>query len=255
MVNMPKRILITGGCGVIGTILKKALGGKYEIRCLDVRKTGNDCVEGDIANLQEIEPYFTGVDAVLHLAGDSRLEADWSSVYRSNILGTYNVFEASRKAGVKKIVFASSNHVTGLYERDHPMSQIVKGEYTGLTPSEVPKISHLSQPRADSYYGAGKLFGEGLGQFYSAEYGISAVCLRIGTVRPYEWPKKNEIRFFATWLSHKDLVQLFERSLEAENVAFDVFYGVSDNTWRFWDIEHAREVIGYKPLDNAQDHR
>jgi nucleoside-diphosphate-sugar epimerase len=250
-----RKLLITGGCGVIGTILKSSLAQKYDITCLDTRLTGKECVVGDITNLDSIRNYFAGKDAVVHLAGDSNLEAEWSSIYRANILGTYNVFEAAAESGIKKIVFASSNHVTGLYENDWPISCIVKGDYEGLDRSKIPIVSHLSPPRADSYYGASKLFGEGLGQYYSYKYGMSVICLRIGTVRPYEWPLPSEIRFFATWLSHSDLIQLVEKSLDLSGVSFDVFYGVSNNTWRFWDIEHPRVVIGYDSHDNANDHR
>src|SRR5579872_6136706 len=251
---LARRILITGGCGVIGTILRNAFQEKYEITNLDSVICDSGTIEGDVSDLQGISPHFKGKDAVIHLAGDSRLEADWNSIYRNNILGAYNVFEAARMAEVKQIVFASSNHVTGLYENDWPISTIVKGEYAGLKNSEIPKISHLSPQKSDSFYGTSKLFGEGLGQYYATTYGLSVICLRIGTVRPYEWPKPDEIRFFATWLSHRDLVQLVEKSLEATRVSFDVFYGVSNNTWRFWDISHAKEVIGYQPLDNADDH-
>lgn len=250
-----KKILITGGCGVIGTILKEAWKERYEITCLDTLRKGENCVQADITNLDDILPFFDGKFAVVHLAGDSRLEAEWESVYRNNILGTYNVFKAARLGGVKKVVFASSNHVTGLYEKDWPISSIVKGDYEGIYPRKFPLISHLSPPRADSYYGASKLFGEGLGQYYSDEFNMSVICLRIGTVRPYEWPRNDEVRFFATWLSHKDLVQLVEKSIESANVSFDVFYGVSDNVWRFWDISHGKEMIGYEPVENAEDHR
>ncbi len=246
-----KRLLITGGCGVIGTILKPALNDRYELACLDVETDGKECVKGDITKLDDIEHLFEGKDAVIHLAANSSLEADWDSVYSKNILGTYNVFEASRKHGIGKIIFASSNHVTGLYEKDWPISSIVKGEFRGINTSKISMVSHLSPARADSFYGASKLFGEGLGQYYSGEYGVSVICLRIGTVRPYERPRPEEVRFFATWLSHRDLVQLVEKSLETE-VRYDVFYGVSKNKWRFWDISHAKEVIGYDPRDDAE---
>jgi nucleoside-diphosphate-sugar epimerase len=254
-----KRLLITGGNGVIGSILIDALRKKYSITSLDL-SSGNDYGEvnyvvSDVTKLEQLVSSFSDEPVVIHLAADVRSEADWESVYSKNILGTYNVFEASARAGVKKIIFASSNHVTGLYEKDWPISSIVKGEYQGIDPSMVPKISYLSPPRADSFYGASKLFGEGLGQYYSNEYGISVICLRIGTVRTYEWPLPSEKRYFATWLSHKDLVQLVEKSIEAQGLGFEVFYGVSNNTWRFWDLTHSKEAIGYDPRDNAEDHR
>ena len=252
--NMTKQLLITGGCGVIGTILKPALRNRYEITCLDIESRGKGCVTGDITRLNEIEHFFENKDVVIHLAANSSLEADWESVYTKNILGTYNVFEASRRHGVRKIIFASSNHVTGLYEKEWPISSIVRGDFRKIDATKIPIASHLSAPKVDSFYGASKLFGEGLGQYYSDEYALSVICLRIGTVRSYEWPRPDEARFFATWLSHRDLVQLVEKSIEAE-IKYDVFYGVSNNKWRFWDISHSREVIGYDPLDDAENYR
>jgi len=253
-----RKLLITGGSGLIGTILTNALNEKYEITILDLKAPQNSenikFVVGDITKLDRIEKVFSNIDVVIHLGADVSMQADWSSVYSKNILGTYNVFEASRRADVRKIVFASSNHVTGLYEKDWPISSIVKGDYAGLDRSTIPKISNLSPQRADSFYGTSKLFGEGLGQYYSSEFGISIICLRIGTVQPHEWPMASEKRYFATWLSHCDLIQLIEKSIEAQEVKFDVFYGVSNNTWRFWDISHAKDVIGYDPQDDAELH-
>jgi NAD+ dependent glucose-6-phosphate dehydrogenase len=255
-----KKIAITGGCGVIGTILAASLNRTYDITCLDLDVPPNDLGMKskvvDIRKLDALVSAFQGQEIVVHLAADVRTEADWESVYSANINGTYNVFEAVRRTGVKRVVFASSNHVTGLYEKDWPISSVVKGDYLDLDPATIPKISHLTPPKADSFYGAGKLLGEGLGQYYSGDFGLSVICLRIGTVRPYEWPKPSEKRFFSTWLSHGDLVQLVQKSIEApETVRYDVFYGVSNNTWRFWDIEHGRQVIGFEPQDNAEDHR
>jgi nucleoside-diphosphate-sugar epimerase len=252
---LPRNLLITGGCGVIGTILKSSLKDKYTITCLDTRRSGPECVVGDVTNLDSIEPFFAGKDAVIHLAGDPSVEADWDSVYKLNILGTYKVFEASRRGGVRKVIFASSNHVTGLYEKDWPISSVVKGDLRDLEPSKIPKISHRDVPKPDSLYGVSKLFGEGLGQYYHSQYNISVICLRIGTVRPYKWPKPSETRFFATWLSHGDLVQLVEKSLEADHIGYGIFYGVSNNKWRFWDISDAEKILGYKPQDDVEAHR
>jgi nucleoside-diphosphate-sugar epimerase len=252
---LQSHLLITGGCGVIGTILKPFLEDKYTITCLDTRLSGSECVIGDVTKLDDIEPFFENKDIVIHLAANSSLEADWDSVYKVNVLGTYNVFEASRKQKIKKLIFASSNHVTGLYEGDWPISAIVKGDFQKLYPNEIPKISHMQIPKPDSLYGVSKLFGEGLGQYFCSQYGISVICLRIGTVRPYEWPKPSETRFFATWLSHRDLAQLVEKSIEADSVEYDVFYGVSNNRWRFWDISHSEKILGYRPQDDAENYR
>lgn len=255
ILNAKEDLLVTGGCGIIGSILKPALEKRYTITCLDTRKTEPKCVIADITNLSEIEKFFENTENVIHLAAASSLQADWESVYSANILGTYNVFEAARKYGTKRVIFASSNHVTGLYERDWPISSIVQGNTWNLDPSKIPMVTHLSPPRPDSLYGASKLFGEGLGQYYSNEYGIKVICLRIGTVRSYNWPMSSEKRFFSTWLSHRDLIQLVEKALVCDSISYDVFYGVSNNKWRYWDVSHGKEVIQYEPKDNADEHR
>ena len=246
-----KRLLITGGAGLIGSILSRALADEWEVVSLDRTEHGG-CAKANVVNLDEISHFFEGIDAVIHLAADSHMEATWDSVYSNNILGTYNVFEAARRAHVKRLVFDSSNHVTGLYEADWPISAIVKGELEGITPPQIPVITHRTPPRPDSLYGVSKLYGEGLGAFYSQAYGVSTVCLRIGTVRESEWPEASQVRYFATWLTHRDLVQLVRRSLVVSDLGFDIFYGVSRNKWRFWDIQHPYDVLGYDPIDDAE---
>lgn len=250
-----KKVLVTGGCGVVGTILRDGLAGDYDLTCVDRRSCSSQSIVADVTDVEKMTSLFRGQDAVVHLAGNVNLDADWESVYRDNIGGTYSIFEASSRAGVSKVVFASSNHVTGLYERDWPISSIVKGEFEGFGPEQIPMVSHLSPPRPDSLYGSSKLFGEGIGRYYSEEYGISVVCLRLGTVRLQERPDPKEKRHFATWITHRDLTQLVRRSIENGRVPFDIFYGVSKNTWRFWDISHASSIIGYEPQDNAERYR
>ncbi len=118
----------------------------------------------------------------------------------------------------------------------------------------TPLITH-KEIRPDGYYGISKAYGEAMGRYYSEEYGISVICLRIGSVRPLDSPVR-AIRDFATWFSHRDQAQLTRRSLEAQDtLSFDIFYGVSGNKWRFWDIEHPKQVIGFEPRDNAEEYR
>lgn len=234
---MPKiRILITGSAGLIGRVLIEALSKKYDLHGLDKTKTkGIPSIVADISDLNRIQPAFKGIDVVIHLAADPRIDAPWSSVVRNNIVGTYNVFEASRLAGVKKLIFASTNHVTGMYE------QMGK---------RMPETITTKMPICpDSFYGASKAFGEALGKFYSDRYGISVICLRIGSVVKEDRPMEN--RHIATWLSFRDLVQLVRKSMRA-NVRFGVYYGVSNNKRRFWDISNAKKELGYLPVDNAE---
>ena len=167
---------------------------------------------------------------------------------------TYNALEAARRAGAKRVIFASSNHATGNYEFDEPYASIVAGEYDGLDAASFPRVTVDMPIRPDGPYGIGKAFGEAAGRYYSDHFGLSVICLRIGTLNREGKPQN--ARQFATLLSHRDLVQLVRRCIDApDSVRFAIFYGVSNNTWRFWDISNSRELIGYEPEDDAEQWR
>jgi uronate dehydrogenase len=175
-------------------------------------------------------------------------------VRANNIPATLNALEAAHRAGVPRLVFASSNHVTGLYERDEPYASIVEGAYGGLDPAALTRISAADPIRPDGPYGVGKALGEAAGRMYAELHGLSVICLRIGTVNAEGRPLS--ARQFATLLTHGDLVQLVERSLLAPaSERFGIFYGVSGNTWRIWDIADARARLGYEPRDDAEQFR
>jgi GDP-D-mannose dehydratase len=190
---------------------------------------------------------------VIHLAANSNADANWEEIVHSNIEGTRAVFEAARRTGVQKIIFASSNHVTGLYENDEPYRSIVAGRYEKIEPDHPAMITHETAIRPDGPYGISKVFGEAVGRYYSEVFGMEVLCLRIGTVNSQNRPL--EIRHYATLLTHRDLSTLIEACLEVENVNFDIFYGVSENTWRFWDIEHPKEILGWIPREDAETFR
>jgi uronate dehydrogenase len=164
-----------------------------------------------------------------------------------------NAFEAAREAGVRRVIFASSNHVVGMYENDEPYASIVAGDYEGLEPARLPLIGADAPIRPDGPYGAGKAFGEAAGRYYADMHGLSVICLRIGTVNASDRPE--DPREFATLLTHRDLVHLIRRCLDVPELPFGVFYGVSANTWRFWDIDGARRALGYEPQDDAEQWR
>lgn len=250
-----KRVLITGITGLIGQIVYDDLKRDYEITGLARRPfPGVRHFQGSIDNLDTILPAFEGQDAVVHMAADPSMFATWESVLPNNLVGTYNAYEASRRMGVKRFIFASSNHATGMYERDHPYDYIVRGEYAKVK-LPVPQVTHEAEIRPDGYYGISKAYGEAMGRYYTEEHGLLVICLRIGTCNQHNSPLKS-IRHFATWLSHRDQAQLVRRSIEApDSLVFDIFYGVSANKWRFWDTEHPRKVIGYQPEDNAETYR
>ena len=247
------RVLITGAAGVIGTILRERLAGRYELSGIDrTRIKGFDSATVDLVEPgRRGERVFHQVDVVVDLAGISDWDASWDAVHKNNLPVTVNVLEAARKSGVRRIVYASSNHVTGLYERDDPYSRILRGDVGGLDPPTIPLITARHQIRPDSPYAIGKAFGEAAARYYAERHALSAICLRIGTCNASGCPQK--ARHLATLLTHDDLVRLVVAAIEApDDLRFGVFYGVSANTFRFWDISDAREAIGYQPQDDAE---
>jgi dTDP-4-dehydrorhamnose reductase len=158
----------------------------------------------------------------------------------NNIIGTRNVYEAAKLFKVKRVVFASSNHVTGAYEGFPP----------SLHAQPSPALIRPQDPiRPDGNYGVSKAAGEAIARMYYELYGLESVCLRIGSVEKDDDFAK-DARHQCTWLSHRDLTQLVRKSLLAD-VRFAVYYGVSNNKKRFWDISNAVEEIGYQPEDDA----
>ncbi len=247
-----KRVLITGASGLIGGVLRDAFVEQYTLSGVDIRPaSGLESLVADMNDLEAVRPAFEGVDTVVDLAAVPSQFSPWSVVYENNIPSTYNTLEASRAAGVKRVIFASSNHATGMYETDHPYSAIVEGRYEGLDPLAIPYITTEMPVRPDGPYGIAKVFGEATGRYFSDQYGLSVLCLRIGTLNPESLPMNP--RQFATLLTHRDLVHLVERCIEAsDDLRFAIFYGVSNNKWRFWDISNARELVGYTPRDDAE---
>ena len=246
-----KKILITGGAGLVGSILIEELKNNFEIRILDQKAVeGIDSRVGDISNLESILPAFENIDTVVHLAGDRRVYGDWDSILNNNITGIYNIYEAARINGVERIVFASSQHATGGFYDVEPWSFINNGEYEKL-PDNYKPLDETCRIRPDSYYGASKSFGESLGSYYSDFHNLSTIHVRIGWVISDDDPTFSPISL-NLWLSHKDICQIIELSVNADkNIKYDVFYATSDNHWKIWSIDKAKNILGYKPKDGA----
>ncbi len=246
-----KKILITGGAGLVGSVLQNGLKEKYDIRLLDQRKVdGADSYVGDINNLESIISAFKDVDTVVHLAGDRRTYGEWDSILKNNLVGVYNIYEAAKLNGVKRVVFASSQHATGGFYDVEPWSFIDKGEYDKL-PEDYKPLDENCRIRPDSYYGASKAFGEALGSYYSDFYNLSTIHIRIGWVISDDNPSFSPASL-NLWLSHKDTCQIIDLSINAsDKIKYDVFYAISDNHWKIWSIDKAKKILGYKPKDGA----
>ena len=250
-----KKVLITGMSGLIGGILRshlETLGG-YELTALNRRPVdGVRTVQADIGDLDAIRPAFEGQDVVVHLAAHVASEP-MEDVVRGNLAGTWNVYEAAREAGVQRVIFASSGDTIRGIDHDPPYSQIVAGDYESVSRWEWPKVTkELVRPR--TFYGASKVWGEVLGRVYSADYGLSVLCVRIGSCPAENRP--TNVREFSAWLSHRDVADILHRCIEAPaDLLYDIFFAVSNNKWNYRDIEHARRVLGYVPQDSAEDYR
>ena len=246
-----KNILITGGAGLVGSVLTKGLKDKFNISILDIKKVdGVDSHTGDISNIDSIIPAFKGIDTVVHLAGDRRVYGNWDSILNNNIIGLYNIYEAARLSGVKRVVFASSQHATGGFYDVEPYSFINDGKYEKL-PKDYKPLDEACRIRPDSFYGASKSFGESMSSYYSDFHDISTINIRIGWVISDDDPTFSPASL-NLWLSHRDIVQIIDLSINApEEIKYDTFYATSDNYWKIWSIEKAKKILGYKPFDAA----
>ena len=249
-----KKVLITGMSGLIGGILREHLEGLggYELSALNRRRVeGVECHQADIADLEAIRPAFEGKDVVVHLAANLELRS-WEGQLQGNIIGTYNVYEASRLAGVRRVVFASSGSTIRGFDRIAPYNAIAEGRYEDVTDG-FAKISH-EVTRPDGIYGAAKIWGEALGRYFADSHGLSVLCVRIGAVNRDDRPAN--VREFSAYLSHRDIASMLHACIEApEKLRYDVFFALSDNKWGIRDLEHPREVLGWEPQDSADAFR
>jgi uronate dehydrogenase len=229
-------VLVTGAAGLIGGWLRARLPERgWALRSLDVVpltevRPGEEHVVADVTDLAAVSDAATGASAIVHLAGIAT-ESTWPAISHANIEGTYCVLEAARRAGVPRVVLASSNHATGYTPR--PAQGL-------LTEADAPH-------RPDTYYGVSKATMEALGSLYADRYGLDVVCLRIGSA----FPEPTSLRHLSTWLSPTDTVGLVDAALTAPAPGFAVVWGVSDNTRRWWDLT-AAESLGYRSVDDAE---
>jgi nucleoside-diphosphate-sugar epimerase len=244
---------------MIGRILSRGLADEYELRLLTRRRADFPSLVVDLGHLDSVTDGVEGAAAVLHLAAAATVESPWEEVLEANLTGAYTVFEASRRAGVDLVVFASSNHVIGAYEVDNAPALYALD-------NKLRWDEHV-EVRPDSLYGASKVFGEALGRYYADMHGLRVICLRIGSVLADDDPRSRRVeagpswmklgpddafaRLRATWMSQRDCIQLFRRCLEATELRWAVVYGISDNPRQFWDLGSARRLIGYEPGDAA----
>ncbi len=227
------RVLITGAAGALGKQLRQKLKGVYpvlrfsDIAAMDAAEAGEEVMQCDLIDAAAVEKICEGVDGIVHLGGQA-VEADWPRILQANLIGAINLYEGARKAGVDRMLFASSNHAVGFWPR-------------------AEHVDHTAVAKPDSRYGLSKAFGEDLSRFYANKHGIRGFNMRIGSC----FPEPVNKRMLSTWLSYADFAKLCQAGLDAD-YHYEVVYGISRNTRAWWDNSNAYR-LGYAPLDDAED--
>jgi nucleoside-diphosphate-sugar epimerase len=239
---------ITGAEGHIGTTLRLGIGDAYNIKSFTLTAQEFPSTVANLSDAAAVSGIFKGLDAIIHLAAEPSPQAGWDNVLQNNIIATHNVFEEARQAGVKKIVFASTNHTQhGATMKTGPAD----------LDTSLRFMMRLDDPPApDSLYGVTKLFGEDLGRYYARFFDLQVVALRIGATFAADDPSKRPNRedfMRAMFLSKRDCVQAFEQALQVDT-SFLVAYAVSNNTRRVFDLRETTERLGFVPQDNAEDY-
>ena len=231
-----KRLLITGAAGGLGKMLRGKLAGYAPVIRLSDRDEmaaagpGEEVKRCDLADLDAVAELVRGCDAIIHLGGKS-IEGSFAEILSANISGTYNLFEAARRSGGPRILFASSNHAIGFHTRE-------------------TRLDGDSAQRPDSLYGVSKCFGENLASYYWDKFGVESVAVRIGSC----FDRPLDRRMLATWLSPDDLVRLIKAVFAAARVGYTMVYGASPNREQWWDNAHAA-FLGWQPQDSSEQFR
>ena len=245
-----KKFLIAGMSGLIGSAVRRQLKGRFELSALNRRDIpGIPCHRASVTDLEAILPAFQDIHTVVHLAAS--IKGDWDEILQNNVIGTYNVFEAARRSGVKRIVYASSGSVIAGWEKAPPYRDISQGQYKNV-PDGFLKVTHETPIRPVQLYGCSKVWGEGLARHFTDTTDLSILCLRIGAVLSADRP--SQPRHEPVWCSQRDIARLVEACIGSpEDLKFDIFYAVSNNKWSYRDMFHAKDVLGYEPLDSVEN--
>ena len=264
-----KKIMVTGVFGLIaGAIYNKLVSqpDKYDVYGLARRRQDSDRVApdrvidvpeekftlSDMQDLDQMAAVFEGMDCVIHMAADPSGANGWESVLKSNIIGGYHAFEACRLAGVSRIVYASSIQASSGYKAYEEPYRSITAMAFDKVPDPIPMVTKDMPTRPTNIYASSKVWGESVGRFYSDVHGLSCLCIRIGWVLGEDKPARENAKDI--WCSQRDIVEISERCVNApESLRYDIFYGMSDNQYRWVDIEDAGAKIGYVARDRAED--
>lgn len=233
-------VLLTGTTGNIGSYFATHTPGGLSLRLAvhtvddDARKfeSHGELVEIDLKNLESLKTACSGIDTVIHLAGEASPEAEWDSLLNANIIGTYNMMVAAKSAGCRRLIYASSIHAISGY------------------PADV-QVKSSDPVNPGDLYGVSKCFSEALGRYMAEQEGLSVICLRIGAFQPLDYAKDpKSTAALDAWVSERDLTHLIDCCIKDECLRYAIFNGLSDNRFKRMDITDARELVGYRPQDD-----
>ena len=242
------RVLLTGAGGHVGRTVYEGLKDEFDWQLMYHSEPDNTpdvpYYTGEIQDPADVRPAVSGVDAVIHLAGDPRRDAGWKSVLSNNIDGTYVVFRIAAEEGVDRVVYASSNHAVGGFETDERTPEMYRA-------ADEFRLDGTEFPRPGNEYGISKATGEIIGRYFHDTYGISVCNIRIGNLNEDHPPIEYE-RGQAMWLSTRDCAHLLDCALRAD-YDFEIVYGISDNDRKYYSLERPKAVLGYDPQDNSAE--
>jgi hypothetical protein len=237
--DAPRKVLVTGAAGNIGSYFAESSHTKYSLRLM-VRNTEHveklkrfgQVVVAEMSDLEALKHACRDIDTVLHLAADANASAAWESLLPNNIVGAYNVFVAARAAHCRRVIYASSIHAVSGYPADYQV--------------------HASDPvNPGDLYGVTKCFGEAMARYMAEQEGLSSICLRIGSFQPHEAARQEgSLDMLDAWVSRRDLNQLIHRCIDTEELRFAILHGLSNNRFKRLDITDARQLVGYAPVDD-----
>lgn len=270
MVQQPLKVLTTGANGLIGNLVHARLAAqpkRYDSYGTARRKQPSDRIQAgffpihddklriaDMTDFAAVQRAVDGMDVVVHMAADPSGQNGYESVLHNNIVGAHNLFEACRLAGVRRVIYASTNQVVFGYTHDEPYKSLWQGRYDGIDMHAYRPVHHTWPTRPLNDYACSKVYGEGLAHMYSAEHSLSCIVLRIGWVTgDDQLPQYPGLNAGMLWCSQRDIVQLVQRCIDApDHLRFDVFFGQSNNRYNLVDISHAQQMLGYAPEDSAE---
>jgi len=240
--------------GLIGSSVREALAAEHSLSALNRGDVaGFATTRANLEDFDAMRPAFDSQEAVIHLAAKISDAYGWDDLHATNVVGTRNVFEAAREAGAKRVVFASSGATVAGWELVEPYKSLVAGRYEGAL-DDIVQIDESMAVRPRNLYAATKVWGESVARHYADNFGIEAVCLRIGYANVEDRP--SDARQFSVWNSRRDVVNAIRLALTVDLPArFDTFFILSDNRYGYRSLARARRVLGYEPMDRAEDFR